>query len=67
MNNKKLSEDYQVRNIKAGKQPYYDLNKKEASKIVLNDYEELINDEDYNFSRYSFFLANHLLFKNKNI
>ena len=30
-------------------------------------YEELINDEDYNFSRYSFFLANHLLFKNKNI
>jgi len=28
-------------------------------------YEELINDEDYNFSRYNFFLANYLLFKNK--
>jgi len=28
-------------------------------------FEKLINDKDYNFSRYSFFLANYLLFNNK--
>ena len=28
-------------------------------------FEKLINDEDYNFSRYNFFLTNYLLFNNK--
>ena len=30
-------------------------------------YEELINDTDYNFSRYNFFLINYLASKNKNL
>ena len=30
-----------------------------------SSFEKLINDEDYNFSRYNFFLANYLLFNNK--
>ena len=38
---------------------YFDLNKTQKS------FEELIEDEDYNFSRYNFFLANYLLSKNK--
>ena len=29
-------------------------------------YEKIIQNEDYNFSRYNFFLANYLLFKNNN-
>ena len=32
---------------------------------ILNIFEELIKNEDYTFSRYNFFLANHLLIKNK--
>ena len=34
---------------------------------TLASYKELINDTDYNFSRYNFFLANYLLSKNKNL
>jgi hypothetical protein len=34
---------------------------------TLNSFEELIRNKDYNFSRYSFFLANYLLFNNKTI
>jgi len=30
-------------------------------------FEQLIGNEDFTFSRYNFFLANYLLFKNKNI
>lgn len=40
---------------------YFDLNETEAS------YKELINDTDYSFSRYNFFLINYLLSKNKNL
>ena len=40
---------------------YFDLSKTEAS------YEALINDKDYNFSRYNFFLINYLLSKNKTL
>ena len=32
-----------------------------------NSFEEIIQDKDYNFSRYNFFLANYYLFKNKNV
>jgi len=32
---------------------------------TLKSFEELINDKDYNFSRYNFFLANYLLFNDK--
>jgi len=32
-----------------------------------NFYEKIIQNESYNFSRYNFFLANYLLFKNDNI
>ena len=32
---------------------------------TLKSFEELINDKDYNFSRYNFFLANYLLLNNK--
>lgn len=42
-------------------QCYFDTN--ETRKL----FEELIQDNDYNFSRYNFFLINHLLFKNKTI
>ena len=53
--------------------PYENL--KKTQKIFLNCYfdsyetnksfRELINDQEYNFSRYNFFLINYLLFKNK--
>jgi len=32
-----------------------------------NSFEEIIQDKNYNFSRYNFFLANYYLFKNKNV
>tara|TARA_B100000315_G_scaffold37919_1_gene32548 strand:- start:736 stop:2445 length:1710 start_codon:yes stop_codon:yes gene_type:complete len=32
---------------------------------TMKSFEKLINDEDYNFSRYNFFLINYLLFSNK--
>ena len=32
---------------------------------TIESFEKLINDEDYNFSRYNFFLINYLLFNNK--
>ena len=32
-----------------------------------NSFKELINEEDYNFSRYNFFAANYLLYKNRNL
>ena len=32
---------------------------------TTNSFEKVINDKDYNFSRYNFFLANYLLFNNK--
>ena len=41
-------------------QCYFDSSKTEST------FKQLIEDEDYNFSRYNFFLANYLLFKNKN-
>jgi len=37
------------------------------SDTTQKSFEELIYDENYNFSRYNFFLANYLLFENKNI
>jgi len=42
-------------------QCYFDTDERESS------FEKLIQDEDYNFSRYNFFIVNYLLFKNKNI
>ena len=32
-----------------------------------NFYQEIVENENYNFSRYNFFLAHYLLFKNKNL
>ena len=32
-----------------------------------NSFEEIIQDKNYNFSRYNFFFANYYLFKNKNV
>ena len=32
-----------------------------------NSFEEIIQDKNYNFSRYNFFLTNYYLFKNKNV
>ena len=32
-----------------------------------NSFEEIIQDKNYNFSRYNFFLANYYLFKDKNV
>ena len=32
-----------------------------------NFYQAIVQNEDYNFSRYNFFLTNYLLFKNKNL
>ncbi len=32
-----------------------------------NFYQAIVQNEDYNFSRYNFFLTNYLLFKNKNV
>ncbi len=40
---------------------YYD------SSDTENSFEEIIQDKNYNFSRYNFFLANYYLFKNKNV
>jgi len=40
---------------------YFDTNE------TLSFFEKLVQDKDYNFSRYNFFLANYLLFKNKTI
>ena len=42
-------------------QCYFDTSETQAT------FEHLIDDEDFTFSRYNFFLANYLLFKNKNI
>ena len=42
-------------------QCYFDTNKTQES------FEKLIQDKDYNFSRYNFFLANYLLHKDKTI
>ena len=54
--------------------PYRHLKKTQNSflKCYFDDkdahkfFEEVIQNEDYNFSRYNFFLANYFLFKNKN-
>lgn len=40
-------------------QCYFDFPETQAT------FKKLINDEEYNFSRYNFFLANYLLFKNR--
>ena len=37
------------------------------SSETQNSFESLIQNEDYNFSRYNFFYTNYLLFKNKSI
>ena len=37
------------------------------SKDTQDIFEEIIEDKNYNFSRYNFFLANYLLFENKEI
>jgi len=37
-----------------------------ATPDAVNEFNKLINDESYIFSRYNFFLANYLLHKNKN-
>ena len=42
-------------------QCYFDTSKTQIA------FEQLMNNEDSDFSRYNFFLANYLLFKNKNI
>ena len=42
-------------------QCYFDTDEAQKS------FEELIQDNDYNFSRYNFFLTNYLLFKNKTV
>mgnify|MGYP000445132192 FL=1 len=42
-------------------QCYFDTSKAQIA------FEQLMNNEDSDFSRYNFFLANYLLFKNKNI
>ena len=42
-------------------QCYFDTSETQAT------FEHLIDNEDFTFSRYNFFLANYLLFKNKNI
>jgi len=42
-------------------QCYFDTSETQAA------FEHLIDNEDFTFSRYNFFLANYLLFKNKNI
>lgn len=42
-------------------QCYFDTDKTQES------FEKLIQDENYNFSRYNFFLTNYLLYKNKTI
>jgi len=42
-------------------QCYFDVDK------IQKSLEELIEDEDYNFSRYNFFLINYLLSKNKTV
>jgi len=36
-----------------------------SSSKTFNSFDELINSQDYSFSRYNFFLANYLLFENK--
>ena len=42
-------------------QCYFDTSKAQIA------FEQLMHNEDYDFSRYNFFFANYLLFKNKNI
>jgi len=42
-------------------QCYFDTNK------AQNSFEKLIQNGDYNFSRYNFFLASYLLYQNKNL
>jgi tetratricopeptide (TPR) repeat protein len=68
-NNKEESLDYHDKI----NQQYYELKKIQnvflqcyfdTPKVELN-FQELINDKDYIFSRYNFFLANYLLHKNK--
>ena len=54
-------------------QPFHRLKKSQSifincyfdSKSTLAEFEDLIKDEDYNFSRYNFFLINYLLYKNE--
>ena len=38
----------------------------DTSEVEIS-YKRLVRNKDYNFSRYNFFLANYLIFKNKNI